>query len=143
MLDKIFSNYLVQNFRSLSRYRTNTHDDRSKENPNRYRSCSTLHHIYSRKNNTSQNRDRSISRDRYTSERNTISQQYIGSLFDNYKRDFRTSRSPYSFFRYPYRPDSRHGYFLFLKTVLFVYSAKPFEIVLYSTSNVFVVCSLF
>ena len=60
---------------------------------------------------TIHNRYRPTSSDRFSDDKNTTPPQYTRSRCDNYKRDSRSSRSPYrSSYGPPYRHDSRHRY---------------------------------
>ena len=102
----------VQYFRSSSRdnnsYRTN---NKPTEPYDRHRSRSTSRHSNTNRNNSSQNRYRSHSRDRYRYDRTTTPPHFNRSRYDNYKRDSRSHRSPYtSSYRSPYRQDLRHRY---------------------------------
>ena len=94
----------VQYFRSPSY-------DRTKRYYTRYRSRSTSRNNYCNKNNISQNRYRSTSRDRFSYDKSTTPPQNTRSRYDNYKRDSRSYRSPYrSSHKSPQRRDSRHKY---------------------------------
>ena len=95
----------VQYFRSPS-------NDRTKHYDNRYRSRSTSRDNSYNKN-YSQNRYRSISRDRdrFSYDKSTTPPHYSRSRYDTYKRDSRSYRSPYrSSYRSPYRHSSRPRY---------------------------------
>ena len=93
----------VQYFRSPSNDRTKNYDNR-----NRSRSTSR-NNSYNK--TYSQNRYRSTSRDRFSYDKSTTPPQYSRSLYDTYKRDSRSYRSPYrSSYRSPYRHNSRPRY---------------------------------
>ena len=95
----------VQYFRSPS-------NDRTKRYDTRYRSRSTSRNSsYKNNNNISQNRYRSISRDRFRYDISTTPPHYTRSRHDNYQRDSPSYRSPYiSSYKSPHRRDSRHRY---------------------------------
>ena len=93
----------VQYFRSPS-------NDRTKRYDTRYRSRSTSRNNCYNKD-SSQNRYRSTSRDRFSYDKNTTPPQYSRSRYDTYKRDSRSYRSPCrSSNRSPYRNNSRPRY---------------------------------
>ena len=50
--------------------------------------------VFYNKNNNTQNRYRSTSRDRFSYDKSTTPPQYTRSRYDNYKRDSRSYRSP-------------------------------------------------
>ena len=83
----------------------------TEQNDTRYRSRSNSRNNYYNKNNNSQNRYRSPSRDRFVYDKSTTPPQYARSRYDNYKRYSPSYSSPYrSSYRSPYRHDSRHRY---------------------------------
>ena len=89
--------------KSFVKYFRSPSNDRTKRYDTRYRSRSTSRNIYYSKNNNSQNRYRSTSRDRFTYDKNTPPPQNTRSRYDNYKRDSRSYRSPYrSSYKSPY-----------------------------------------
>ena len=96
----------VQYFPSSSNDKTQRYDTRPTAYPTRYRSRSTSRHDYKK-----HNRQRSTSRTRYNYDRTTTPPHYTQSRYDNYHRDSRSYRSPYtSSYKSPNRRDSRSRY---------------------------------